>query len=429
MPHPSTVLALAIFALFAPILPAQAAAPPEVHASMGGRLKLLGFGESLNDPFKSGNRIYLFQTQSRLWLDMHLDDYRLFTQVALGGEDAVEAPNPGVALTLLDMDLEMPLLGGTLVAGQFKVPYGREQLTDTGHLQFNGRSIGSLAVQTGRDVGVALRHGVGPASLVAGVFTGGGRDVPAEYIPEVLGIPLLAGRISLGDVDGDTDPYRLHQHEFQADAPTVGVALNGLFMRDSLIGHSTIMNVKTQDTSLLTNPNWNPYLGRSAHAQGNLYQVGLDAALRRPWRGGVLNAEAQLDRAGYMSGLGNLQLSAGHAQLGYYCTPFEVAMRYGLLVPDSNFALYDATKSQGFPISDGTPIQELTPAVTYFLHGDQLKLTLDFPILLNVPVVTETGVGSYVTTDMPNETTPLKSGGSIGNQTVAQARLTLQAAF
>ena len=155
---------------------------PEPQATVAGRMQLMGFGELLADPAKSAARVYLFQTQSRLWLDARLGGDRLFTQLALGGEDVVEAPNPGVGLSLLDMSLELPFTFGTVVAGQFKVPYGREQLSNSGELAFNGRSIGNLGVRTGRDVGVALRTAVGHANVTAGVFTGAPSAMPRKSI-------------------------------------------------------------------------------------------------------------------------------------------------------------------------------------------------------------------------------------------------------
>ncbi len=63
---------------------------------------------------------------------------------------------PAVSLSLLDFVFNMPLLGSQttyLKVGQFKVPYGREQLAYEANLQFADRSINNLGFVVGRDVG------------------------------------------------------------------------------------------------------------------------------------------------------------------------------------------------------------------------------------------------------------------------------------
>ncbi|HEY9722961.1 MAG TPA: hypothetical protein V6D47_13195, partial [Oscillatoriaceae cyanobacterium] len=100
----TSLAATVVLGLCAPSLadvPLCSSSPVQLDA--GGRLQMLGFGESLQDPYKSGNRLYLFDKESRLWLTANSPYARFFTQLALGGEDQVLAPNPGVALTLLDM--------------------------------------------------------------------------------------------------------------------------------------------------------------------------------------------------------------------------------------------------------------------------------------------------------------------------------------
>jgi len=61
--------------------------------------------------------------------------------------------------------------------GQYKVPFGRQELTSSGSQQFVDRSIVSKAFARGRDVGVQLHgklHG-GVVQWAAGVFNGNGR--------------------------------------------------------------------------------------------------------------------------------------------------------------------------------------------------------------------------------------------------------------
>ncbi|MCI0572264.1 MAG: hypothetical protein L0Y66_16030 [Myxococcaceae bacterium] len=55
----------------------------------------------------------------------------------------------------------------------------------------------------------------------------------------------------------------------------------------------------------------------------------------------------------------------------------------------------------------------------------------DLPIQVNVPVVTEYGLGAYVLTEQPDQTSYLgtKPGSTVDRQTVINARLMVQAAF
>src|SRR6185369_1035899 len=83
--------------------------------------------------------------------------------------------------------------------GQFKIPYSRERLNDSGTIPFADRSIMNLGFRMGRDVGGAIGSGTGPLVGVVGLFTGGGMDVPQRYLPEVLGVPLLVGRVGFNN--------------------------------------------------------------------------------------------------------------------------------------------------------------------------------------------------------------------------------------
>ncbi len=165
------------------------------EVDLGGMIQLLGLGQQLKDPYKNDDRAYLFMNRARLRMSGRYDDVTFYTEMGLGGEDAVVATT-GVSLSLLDFYFDVPLLHSKttyLKVGQFKVPYGREQLTYEANFQFADRSINNLGFVVGRDVGAAVVSQPGMFTLIGGVFTGGGRDVPPNhYLPEKLGIPLLA---------------------------------------------------------------------------------------------------------------------------------------------------------------------------------------------------------------------------------------------
>jgi hypothetical protein len=66
--------------------------------------------------------------------------------------------------------------------GQFKAPFGRQELTSSGSQQFVDRSIVSSRFAEGRDIGLTLhgQSGGGTLSWAAGVFNGSGRNVASN---------------------------------------------------------------------------------------------------------------------------------------------------------------------------------------------------------------------------------------------------------
>ena len=420
-----TKLLIAIlFAAAAARADVEVAKGEEFQVNAGVLTQALGFGQQLNDPYKADDRMYLFLKEARARVNGHYDDVRFNAEMAMGGEDTVVAQT-GVGLSLLDLSVEVPLhfLGNTYIkVGQFKVPYGREGLTYSGYSQFMSRSVDYLGFKVGRDVGITLNAKPGPFTLIAGVFTGGGRDVPPDhFLPESLGIPQVVARVGVGDVDDD--PYEL-KNDTKVDHTKAAFFVNGMYTKDSTIGHSTVLNVKLADKSILLDSNWNPYIGKSPWSQGGWWQVGADAAVRTPFIGGTtFSGEAEANWAGYSNDYGVVHVAGVRGQGGVSYGPVEIALRYAVLFPDANFS------AGGQSITGTKPIQEFTPSAAYYIHGQRLKLVADLPILVNTPVITEKNVGSYVGTELPDQTSVLAKGGTVGRQTVVEGRLMLQAAF
>lgn len=90
--------------------------------------------------------------------------------------------------------------------GQWKVPFGRQELTSSSALQFINRSIVNDEFGLGRDRGAALMGGLGPQynfSYSGGVFNGDGRN--GTSTDSNL---LYAGRIQYGIGGGDKRKYK-----------------------------------------------------------------------------------------------------------------------------------------------------------------------------------------------------------------------------
>jgi phosphate-selective porin O/P len=406
----------------------------DAEIDVGGMIQLLGFAQHLDDPYKNDDRAYLFMNRARLRFSGHYDRISFYSEMGLGGEDAVVATT-GVSLSLLDFAFNIPLGAGKttyLKVGQFKVPYGREQLTYEGNLQFADRSINNLGFIVGRDVGAAVVSHPGLLTFIGGVFTGGGRDVPPDhYLPEKLGVPLLAARAGIGNFEDD--PFYLSQDvrgfRGEIDHQRRGaIFVNALYTKDTLIGHSTVLNVKLADKSLLLDADWNPYIAKAPFSQGTWWQAGADAAGRVPLRAVALSGEAAFDFGKYSNGYGAVQMWGVRAQGAVSYGSFELAVRYAVLVPDSNFAYMTV------PLTGSDAIQEITPSATWFIRGQRLKLLADLPVIIQDPVFTEANVGSYAATDLPDQATILATAGvptgnTVARQNVLEARLMLQAQF
>ncbi|HEY9854628.1 MAG TPA: hypothetical protein V6D05_02735 [Stenomitos sp.] len=408
--------------------------------TVGGRINMGGTAEMLGreQSERSAGRVWVFQKQSRLTVSAKQGDTKFFSQLALGGEDVYTS---NVNLTLLDMYAHGPLTKNiNWHIGQFRNPYGRELMSESGSLAFNSRSITENPFKMGRDVGAMLEVNAGPAKVLGGVMVGGGRDVPERYIPEILGIPQLTLRATIGDAD--SDPWTLSQHD-NLDTldvkQTLGVS--ALYTRDTLVGHGLVLtNKNTVDKNWLINPAYNPYLSKkdaNGHAiQGELWQGGVDYAVRAPFGGGTLSGEAEVLASGFHNVAGDLTLLGGRAQAQWNMNPVELALRYAVVVPDKNMAATSAATTGPtvgkttavFP--DAKPIQEITPALSYFVMGDKLKLTVDMPFYFDAPIVYEKGLGSYNLINQPDQTSYITTAGnSIERQFVYQLRGSIQYAF
>jgi hypothetical protein len=377
--------------------------------------------------------MYLFMKQARLRLAGNYNDAKFDVQLAYGGEDLVAA-SPGVGLGLLDFSFDVPTPFKTRVkVGQFRVPYGRERLTDSGSLNFGDRSIQSLAFSWNRDVGAALSKRHGKFAGTAGVFTGGGRDVPQRYLPEKIGSPMLVARF--GYDDGiDEDIYTVISRTPPPDRTRVAAYVNGLYLKDSLIGHSTVLNVRSTDKSLLLNPNWNPFVAQTPFVQGRVWQAGGDVVVRAPLGAYAVNAEAEANYGSFSNVYGTVTMKGGRLQAGLSRGAFDANLRYAVLYPDARmantFTLTGITAAQHSPLFENdSPIREYTPSLTYHYRSN-VALVADMPIYTNMLVFKENKMGSYVATEHPDQSTVVKPGaGTATRERVVEGRLLIQVTF
>lgn len=397
-----------------------------------GRMQWLAVGQKVNDEFRNDDRLYLFMKQARLRLNGNYHDAKFDVQLAYGGEDLIAA-SPGVGLGLLDFSFDVPTPLHTRVkVGQFRVPYGRERLTDSGTLNFGDRSIQALGFNWNRDVGAALHTYRGRFAGTVGVFTGGGRDVPQRYLPEKLGSPMLVAR--LGYNDGiDEDIFIVRSRAEQPDRIKVAVYGNALYLKDSLIGHSTVLNVRSTDKSLLLNGNWNPYIAKAPLTQGRVWQAGGDAVVRAPLGRYTVTGEIEANYGTFSNTYGSLAIKGGRVQVGVSRGALDASIRHAVLYPDTKMA-NTYTPTGGTPqnsilFTSGKPMREFTPSLTYHYRSN-VALVADLPILVNMLVFKENKLGTYIATEHPDQVTVVKPGsGTAARENVYEARLMVQVTF
>jgi hypothetical protein len=403
------------------------------NMNIGGRIQEVAYGELVHDPYKDNARAYLFLKQARFRVNGMVDGAKYDWQWVGAAED-VNGSNNG--LTLLDASFDVPLFNWTSTwfkVGQFKVNYGRESLTEEGNLQMVDRSVDFLGFNLGRDYGATIHTYRGKFAGSLGIFTGGARDVPLRFLPERLGFPMATAR--MGYNDGlDKDIFTVTQNDLHPQRTTKATYLNAMYLRDTAIGHSTVLNSRTSEKTLLINPNWNPYINQGASAvpnklsRGSFWQLGWDAAARGPIGSFAWNAEAEVNYAQYENGYGKLHTNGGRVQAGILKDKIEVALRYSLMTLDPNM------RNGAKQIANGKPVQEVVPAISYYIKGHDHKIVLDFPVLVNVPVFIENTngnkLGAYVGTEQVDQVSVISAtGGRLEYQTVTEARVMYQLAF
>ena len=429
------ILAAVSAVLFLPAVAGAVEVVKTEKASLdiGGRLQAQGSGQYLDDAHRSDARMYMFLKQARLQLNGQYSGVKMRAQIAYGGEAEIKAPSPGISLGLLDLFADVPVIApGTYVrVGQFKVPYSRERLTDSGFLLFADRTVTNAAFRIGRDMGVAIHTKTDRWVGAFGLFAGGGRDIPERYLPQRLGVPMVVARAGYDTGTGENAFVERADMNYTSDTVLAkpegvkaGVFLNGMYTEDSLVGHSSVLNTKVSEKSLILNSNWNPYIGRAPLARGKYWQVGADAIVRAPVGPGTVSGEVEGNWGVYQNEYGDIRMPGGRVQVSYAMNALELAARYSVIVPDEN--IMNGTNA----FLGKRAIQEAAPAITYEFKAINAKVIADLPILIGVPVIQEPGIGGYVLTEMPDQAAMVTSKNApVERQNVISGRLMFQATF
>jgi hypothetical protein len=402
----------------------------DVTVNMHGYLQTLGVAEDVPNsvPDKDNIRLYVFLKEARLRWDGKAWGATFDVMLAPGAEDLT--PNTNSALGLLDFSFEMPVLSTSykIKIGQFLVPYGRERITDDPTMSFGDRSIENLGFSWNRDYGLAVSNYSGKMAGTFAVMTGGGRDVPQRYLPEEFGFPMVVARFGYND-NIDKDIYHVSA---QGTKPGKAAYLNGLFMKDTAIGHSTVLNVRATDKNLLVDPNYNPFIAKAPFSLATIYQVGGDAVYRAPLGSFSFNGEGQIDYSHFDNKYGQLALKGARVQAGISKNKCELNLRYAILYLDPRMA-YALNGVNNPIVTSRTPLQEITPSFTYH-YKPGIQLVVDAPLLVKMLVFRENTIGSYVMSEQPDQVTVDHPGtgagtGFVTRNNIAEARMMIQLGF
>ena len=400
--------------------------------TVGGMIRPVWLLQRVDDPFRDKTQEYHFFGRARLYAQGTYRDVRFYTELALAGRE-VEIPTSGGGTwgpntVLLDFyfDLLEPLsLPFHVRLGQYRTPFGLEQITRYRDLPFVERSLPYLFFGLGRDYGATLYGTYGEWLDVAlTVQSGTGRNLPERYIPMRLGTPLLAARVGLNS--GLPDGFR---HEGGTEKPLAGsVYLNALYVKDSFVGHSSALQVRLKDKPLLLNGNWNTFLSRRPLDRGTLRMFGLDGALRYRSERWTLSAEAEYTQGAYKNTYGELSLSGGRLQAVLSTEKLDLGLRYAFVRPDADLGK-GLNAQVPEPIGD-KGMGELTPMLAYRFMRAPVKLILELPVWFDVPVAIENGIGAYPLHQQPDQITYIRTAGNrIERQTIYGLQATLQLRF
>lgn len=247
-----------------------------------------------------------------------------------------------------DLYVEYPVLGkhASIKAGQFKVPFNREELTSSANLELVDRSITTKYFYIGRDIGVSLTGALFEKSFnyAIGIFSGEGKNSKPQDIN-----PLLAARLVFSSKENIEEIWKTSQGAFEKSLFwSIGIA--GIYGDSIRVGKD---EWRRDDLSEFLKP-------ATGVVRFSFFELSGDAVLKYyPFS---FESEVNYGKMSYMdkNGLGI------RAQAGLFLTKeWEVVGRYGMV------------KVEGKDV-----INEFTGGLSWFISDNHhLKLQSDFSFI------------------------------------------------
>lgn len=319
--------------------------------SIGGRLQARYSFTDLEDNSASSDSSKWEAKRIKLWLKgyAYTKDLSYLFQV--------DFANSGSSKMLEHAYLNYRLLDEIqLLAGQTKVPFGRQWLNSSGAQQFVDRSTASDMFRPGYDTGVKL-HGdlfKGAATYEFGVYGGAGQSTVRSSNDNAIAARLTVNPFgplsySEGDLDRSAKPL---------------LSLGGNYYRNTL-NKTAATTLETNAITLAGSTGWlGKGLGTFATSEKiDVDTFGLDAAFK--WLGASAQAEYLLGQADGQSSGKTLRAHGFYAQAGYCIVPktVEVAFRYSYVDPNRDASGDLQTDTQG--------------AISWYINKHNLKLQGD----------------------------------------------------
>ncbi len=255
--------------------------------------------------------------------------------------------------------------------GQFKVPFGRQELNSSSALQFVDRSIVNDEFGWGRDRGMVILGGLGPMynfSYSGGVFNGDGRN--GKSVDSNM---LYAGRLQVG-FGGEGDKFKANSSFATGSAYSItpNFAKKPTFTFGAAIGGIPGLDCdrKTPDNDVCDRMQ-----GTLGTAVGDVITITGDVNFKMPifnvqgsYYGRWIDPDISTQDRAYDQGF--------NIQTGVFLMPktIEVAGR---------FSYIDYDTSAGILPPDAESVQDtvwtLTPAFSYYISKDhRWKIQLDY---------------------------------------------------
>lgn len=337
--------------------------------SVGGRVQARYSYTDLEDNSKSPDTSKWEVRRMKLWLSGNAYSKNLtylfqadFTQ----GSSSKLLEHAYLNYRLLD---ELQVL-----AGQTKVPFGRQWLNSSGSQQFVDRSLASDAFRPGYDAGVKLSGDIlnGLTTYELGIYGGAGQSTARSasdnaYAARVTVNPFGKMAYSESDMDNSAKPL---------------LSIGGNYYRNTLAATytpavtndpATIANeAKPASTSLESNnvtlAGSSGWLGKglttfTSSEKINIDTFGADAAFK--WHGASIQGEYLLGQADGRKSDKTLRAHGFYAQAGYFIIPktLEAAFRYSYVDPNRD-------KSNDI-------MRETAGAISWYFDKHNLKLQGD----------------------------------------------------
>jgi hypothetical protein len=256
-------------------------------------------------------------------------------------------------------------------AGQFKLPYGLQNLYWTGDLEFVDVAAPTAAFSPGWDRGVMVigRPLAGRIQYQVGVLNGAGANLPNDNVDLAYAVRIVAAPFGpLPPTEGDIEGHA---------RPLVEGGVSGFY---NLVPTDILLRNPTNPT--------NPMVTSDLDGDGRVDNVAIwqgNVQLRAIWRGASLQAEwfgriedfgaaGSLDRSpltgqGYKTSLWGV-----YAQAAYFVIPHR--LQVGGRVSGTDLPLYGATAVEHQ--RQGSHVDEQSAVVSAYFSGSRAKLQVDY---------------------------------------------------